>query len=141
MPGLSQLRMSCRSSVALKPHQHGVLPAAAVPEGGARPPIEPCSTSHVALNSQSCRSHVTFHELQTVRLVGVAALAPEVNAAKNLVRLQPGSDAFRAALATLQQINGCVCGQRCAKPPESVVCTAGRNNLQVMLAAVELWPQ
>ena len=45
--------------------------------------------------------------LQTVRLVGVAALAPEVNAAKNLVRLQPGSDAFKAALATLQQINGC----------------------------------
>jgi hypothetical protein len=42
-----------------------------------------------------------------VRLVGVAALAPEVNAAKNLVRLQPGSDAFKAALATLQQINGC----------------------------------
>lgn len=44
--------------------------------------------------------------LQTVRLMGVAALAPEVNAAKNLVRLQPGSDAFKAALATLQQING-----------------------------------
>ena len=45
--------------------------------------------------------------LQTVQLVGVAALAPEVNAAKNLVRLQPGSDAFKAALATLQQLNGC----------------------------------
>ena len=62
--------------------------------------------------------------LQTVRLVGVAALAPEVNAAKNLVRLQPGSDAFKAALATLQQINGC------APALATAVCSLGGQRVR-----------
>lgn len=41
-------------------------------------------------------------------MLGVAALAPEVNAAKNLARLQPGADAARDALAILKHVNGYV---------------------------------
>ena len=69
--------------------------------------------------------------LQMVRLVGVAALAPEVNAAKNLVRLQPGSDAFKAALATLQQINGCA-------PALTVPCAALKSSVCLAEAGSKL---
>ncbi len=48
-----------------------------------------------------------WHCAQTVQLLGVAALAPEVAAAKNLARLTPGSGAAIAALATLKAVNEC----------------------------------